>query len=182
MLRLVVGMIVAAISFVTPARAQSEPSAGAAAARVIIEALAPSSYGDWAYRWDAVSIRVSRYMHWHLYGPEPRDRAEEEVRRNGWVDVEGQDVGVSAFGGDTHVTSLSLDLPLAVAPRDVLDAIRAAGAEVSFQADFETYSEYWIAPPGRDGATLSSHRICTSPRSAVAPRCHDELMLTFEQR
>jgi hypothetical protein len=71
-----------------PAHAQSTPAPEAAVARVIIEALAPSSHGDWAYRWGALSTRVSRHMHWHLYGPEPRD-AQQEAQRNGWIEVDG---------------------------------------------------------------------------------------------
>lgn len=180
MLRFAFGIFVAVAFFVTPARAEGELAAKDAIARIIIEALAPTTYGDTAYRWDAVSIRVSRHLHWHIYAPDPRKRGD--VRRNGWIDAADHDVGVSVVGGEESVRSLSFTLPTGLTTLEMLDSIRAAGAEASFQSDFETYTEYWSAPPGRDGATLSNHRICTSPHGAAMQRCHDELVLTFEQR
>ena len=182
MRRFSLGIFVVVAMFVTPARAEGERSAEDAVARIIVEALAPNGETASAYRWDAVSTRVSRHMHWHIYAPDPRDRGEEDVRRNGWIAAADRDVSVSVLGGDTNVTRLSFTLPVAVTSLEVLGAIRRTGAEVSFQADFESYSEYWIAPAGRDAATLSSHRICTSPYSAARQRCHDELVLTFEPR
>jgi len=164
---------------VTPARAQDEPTPVAAVAELMVKALAPRSYGDWAYRWGAVSIRISRDMHWHLFEPDARDRPADAVaRRNGWITVRGQSVGISAFGGDQFVTHLTFELP-AASTLTLVEALRMAGAEVSFQADYETYSEYVVTPAGRRPGLLTSTRICTSPQSAAAQRCHDEMTLTF---
>lgn len=164
---------------VTPARAQDEPTAVTAVAQLMVKALAPSSYGDWAYRWGAVSIRISRDMHWHLFEPDARDRPADAVaRRNGWINVRGQNVGISAFGGDEVVTHLTFDLP-AASTLALVEALRAEGAEVAFQADYEAYLEYVVTPAGRDTGLLTSTRICTSPFSAAAQRCHDEMTLTF---
>lgn len=181
MARILLSIFAALAVLVTPARAHdTTPTAEQGLIRVMIEALAPSTQGDWAYRWDAVSIRVSRFMHWHLYGPEPTDRAPDGItRRNGWIDGAGWDVGVSAFGVDDRVTELSFEVHDAFA-LTLIEALRAEGVEVSFSSEDESTSQYVITPPGRDSGLLTTQRVCTSPHSAAAQRCHEVLTLAFE--
>lgn len=163
----------------TPAAAQEEERSEQIVARIMIEALAPESYGDWAYSWGALSARVSRHMHWHLFGPDPRELVEGAVsRRNGWISSRGQNVGISAHGDRENVTRMTFEI------RDgqtlaVLDALRSAGAEVSFAADWEESSDYVVSAPGRAAADLTSARICTPEGSRAARRCHSVLTLTF---
>jgi hypothetical protein len=151
-----------------------------ATAQVMIAALAPSDYGAWAYQWDAVSIRVSRLMHWHLFAPDDRDRPPDAIsRRNGWISEEGRTIGVSAFGLDDRVIKLTFEVN-AFHTLYLLEALRAEGVEVSFQGEDESSSEYVITPPGREEGMLTSTRICTSPQSRAAQRCHNEITLAFE--
>jgi hypothetical protein len=150
-----------------------------AAANVLIQTLAPSGQGDWRYDWGAVSPRVSRLVHWHIFEPDPRDRpAGAIVRRNGWLEVPGKQIGVSVFGDDDHVTMLSMEYR-EFHNLDLLEALAAEGAQVTFRADYESYSEYIVTAPGREAGLLTVRRICTSPRSAAAQRCHNEAELTF---
>jgi hypothetical protein len=150
-----------------------------AAANVLIQTLAPSGQGDWRYDWGAVSSRASRFVHWHIFEPDPRDRpADATVRRNGWIEAPGKQIGVSVFGGDRRVTMLSMEYH-EFHNLDLLEALAAEGAQVSFQADYESHSEYIITPPGREAGLLTMRRVCTSPRSAAAQRCHNEAELTF---
>ena len=165
------------------AHAQERRDDGVAAqavARVMIEALAPASGGDRAYGWDALSIRVSRHMHWHLVAPDPLDRAPDGLtRRNGWITAQGSEVGVSAHGPDERVSQLKFEVS-AFYTQTLLEALRAEGVDVAFQADWEESSEYLITPPGREGGMLTSARVCTPPESRATQRCHNELTLAFE--
>lgn len=164
----------------THAQGEAARPAEQAVAQVMIEALAPSSYGDWAYRWDAVSVRVSRHMHWHISKPDARDRPPDAAaRRNGWIEAPGKQIGVSAFGGDEAVTSLNFETD-AFHTLELVDALRQAGVEVRFQGDDESSSEYVITPQGRDYGVMRSARVCTSPESGAAERCHHEIELTFD--
>ncbi len=156
-----------------------ETRAAEATARVIIQALAPETYGDWAYRWDALSARLSRHMHWHLYGPDIEQPPDAVVRRNGWIDGEGSQIGVSANGVAERVSHLTFEVH-ALNTLTLLEALRAQGAQVSFQADWEESSDYVVSAPGRDSAMLTSTRICRPPESRAGPSCHTELTLAFE--
>lgn len=161
---------------------RSETPVVRATANVILQSLAETQYRDWGYRWDAVSIRVSRYVHWHIYEPDPRTRAADEiVRRNGWVDEPGAQVGVSVFGNDEKVTTLLFEYTT-FTNLDLLDALRDAGADVSFQGDYETYSEYIITRPSRETALLTMRRECAPDEiSAAARRCdRSGAELTFQ--
>jgi len=151
-----------------------------ATANVIAQVLPESQYRDWGYRWDAVTARISRLVHWHIYAPDPRERpADAIVRRNGWLEAPGAQIGVSVFGGDDQVTAVSFDYD-EFSNLDLLDALRDTGAEVSFQSDYESYSEYIITPPGREPGLLTLSRRCTSPNSAAAQRCSNGAELKFE--
>jgi hypothetical protein len=151
-----------------------------AAANVLIQTLAPRDYGDWRYDWAAVSARTARHVHWHIFASDARDRAPDAIaRRNGWIEAEGAQIGVSVFGTDERATMLSLEYD-EFHNFDLIEALRAEGAEVSFQADYESYSEYIVTPPARQTGLLTVHRRCTSPQSAAAQRCHNEAELTFD--
>ncbi len=164
------------------AQSEAEPDAPIvqATARVIAEALAPNDAGAWAYTWDAVSIRISRHMHWHVPRPDPIDRPPDALtQRNGWIGAGGGNVGVSAIGLDDRVIKLTFDVD-DFHTLHLVQALQAQGVEVSFQSEDESSSEYLVTPPGREGGMLTSTRICTSSESRAAQRCHDELTLAFE--
>lgn len=165
-----------------PASAQDQPTAEQAMARVIQGALAPSSLGDWRYRWDAVSIRIARDMHWHLAGPD--DASEETLSRHGWISGGGEQIGVTAYGAGETVGGLTMDynrwpqfdgepLPLIAA----LAGLGVEAAEIARNVAPEFYHTdapiivYRLTAPGRDGGALKLSEQCTSPRSAAAQRC-----------
>jgi hypothetical protein len=166
----------------SPASAQDQPTAEQAMARVIHGALAPSSLGDWRYRWDAVSIRISRDMHWHLVGPDDAD--EETVSRNGWITGGGEQIGVTAYGVGETVGGLGMvydrwpqfdgvPLPLIAALAELgVEAIEIAR---TFAPEFNHTDApvivYRLTAPGRDSGALKLSEHCTSPRSAAAQRC-----------
>lgn len=149
-------------------------------AEIIIQALPETQYRDWGYRWDAMSARVSGRMHWHIYAPDARDRpADFEVKRHGWVSAGANQIGVSVFGADERVTMLSFDYA-GFNALDLLEGLRVAGAEVSFQSDYETYSEYIVTPPGRAAGMLIMRRTCAPEEAVSARHCQDSAELTFE--
>lgn len=159
---------------------RSETPAVRAIANAIIQSIPESRYRDYGYGWGPMSIRVSRLVHWHIFEPDPRDRpADAIVRRNGWLDEEGAGVGVSVFGNDEKVTMLTFTYTN-YTNLDVLDALRDAGADVNFQSDYETYSEYIVTPPGREPALLTTRRTCTPDNAASARRCENGAEVTFE--
>lgn len=148
-------------------------------ANIIAQALPESRYRAWGYSWDAMSSRVSPLVHWHIVRPDARDRpADAVVRRNGWVEAPGLQIGISVFGTNAAVTMLLFEYN-EFTNLDLLDALRDAGAAVSFQADYETYSEYIVTPPGREAGLLTLRWVCSPPQSAVAQRCHSEAELSF---
>jgi hypothetical protein len=170
-------LLVAPASAQEPPRHADDPDVRATA-NVIINALPETQYRDWGYRWDATSIRISRFVHWHIYEPERRDRpTDATVRRNGWIDGARWDVGISIYGGDETVTLLTFEYDFFAL--DLLEALRREGAIVSFQADYESYSEYIVTPPGREPGLLTTRRNCSPERSARAPHCQDSADLTF---
>jgi hypothetical protein len=170
--------LIAAIA--SPAGARDNAvSAERAVANILISSLAPSSHGDWAYNWGAVSARVSMHMHWHLFEPDPRDRPEDyEARRNGWVSVNGDNVGISAIGGERDVTRIEVTSHR-FNGREMVAALQAEGADVRFQGDDESGMEYWVQAPDRRPGVLRTTRVCTSPQSAAAQRCRHVFVLTF---
>ncbi len=182
-MRVFVFALVAFLFAGAPARAQQEgATAHELAASLMIEALAPSNYGDWAYDWGPVSARTARHMHWHLFEPDPRDRPEDYVaRRNGWIDAQGQNVGVSAFGGERRVTELTFTFNREDHSDAVLAALRAEGATLDAVRTSEDLSEFRLSIAERKPATILSQSECTNPRSAVARRCWTTYTLRFER-
>lgn len=188
-----VGMLLAGALAVAgqPALAQPEPTADEAMANVIHAALAPESYGDWAYDWDAVSARISRLMHWHMPGPDKPD-ADEIVRR-GWISTAGMQISVKASGKGEAVTSLSFEINQRPRGRDdtsdLMGALSARGVAVaeterSAPPDFLNSDApiivYALSAAGRDNATLTRVQSCTSPMSAAAQRCTTTYEVAFD--
>lgn len=172
----------AVMAFAVQAHAQEQPTAEQAMARLIHAALAPSSYGDWRYRWDAVSIRISSMMHWHIFGPDKP--GEEAITRRGWISVPGEQIGVSAHGRGETVASLAFELKSWRKPdgdgAGLLSALAAEGVTATeterrdppelFHTDTPVIV-YRLSAPERDERTLTRTVSCTSPMSAAAPRC-----------
>jgi hypothetical protein len=173
-----------------PAAAQEQTTAEDAMASVIHAALAPSSYGDWRYRWDAVSIRISSLMHWHLPGPDKP--GEEAITRRGWISANGQQVSVTAHGIGETVTGLALGYSgwpgYEVERGTLIEALAARGVTVTetsrneapefFHTD-EPVILYRLSAEGRHDAALKQTHTCTSPRSAAAQRCDTTYLLDF---
>lgn len=169
------------LALAAPAYAQDNIET--ATARVMIEALAPSSYGDWAYDWSAVSIRVSRHMHWHLPDPDPRGRPEHaEVRRTGWIGASGAQVGVAALGAEYGVRLLAFNFGGGDDRDALFAALHAAGAQIDVVSESNRSGRYVLAAPERDAAILDRTLSCTPPGSRAARRCWTDYTLTFPGR
>lgn len=165
-----------------PASAQQPASTEKSVARVIHGAMAPSSYGDWRYRWDAVSARISSLMHWHIYGRDPAD--DDTLTRRGWISTPGLQIGVSAYGDGETVSSLAFEVHGRRAVDATEDAVLVALSAEGVAANeieqreppefFHTETPiiiYRLSAPQREEATLTISESCTSPRSAAAQRC-----------
>lgn len=151
-----------------------------ATANVIIRALPETQYREYGLRWDAMSIRVSRFVRWHIYAPDGRGRAPDTVvQRSGWIDGDAIDIDVAVFGDDDHVTMMTFKYDRFNA-LDLLESLRREGAVVSFQADYETYSEYLVTPLGREAGLLTMRRVCPREGAASLRVCHDSAELTFD--
>lgn len=173
-----------------PAAAQEQPTAEDAVAGVIHAALAPSTYGDWRYSWDAVSIRISSLMHWHVPGPEKP--GEDAITRRGWIPTNGRQISVTAHGIGETVTGLALGYSgwpgYQVEHGTLIEALAARGVTVTetsrneapefFHTD-EPIILYRLSAEGRHEAALKQTHICTSPRSAAAQRCEITYLLDF---
>jgi hypothetical protein len=145
----------------------------ASASDFIIEAIAPADDGD-QYRWEAFTARVSGSMQWSA---PPGTTPEGGVRREGRL--RGSGLGVVATGDATYVTALSIDAN-AVHGQTMLDALRANGrAEVTFQGDYESYSEYVITPAGADIALLTTNSTCIPFDPQPGEVCRNYVTLTF---
>jgi len=159
--------------------AASPPGAEARLARVMIEALAPDSLASGAYRWDALSIRISRHMHWQLANPDPAGRgADAPIRRNGWIANDGVQIGVSAHGGEAGVAALSFE-SVQLSPAALVAALEQEHAQLTPRPGQE--DAYVISAPGRRPASLSFARICRPEQSRAGPSCRSVFTLAFAQ-
>jgi hypothetical protein len=144
----------------------------ASAAHFIVAAVAPVDDGD-EYRWEAFTARVGNLMEWR--GP-PGATPEGGVRREGRL--RGTEIGVVATGDATYVTALSIDTNT-VNGLTMLEALRATGADVSFQGDFESYSEYVLTPAGRDIVLLTTNSTCIPFDPHPDEPCRNYVTLTL---
>lgn len=143
-----------------------------AASHFIIQAIGPTESGD-EYRWEAFEARVADRVRWRSPA---LTIAEGEVRRDG-VLAEGG-LNIVATGDATYAKVLSIDTD-AVNGIAVLEALRQAGAQVSFQGDFETYSEFVVTPSGRDTAVMATKSICSPFDPHPEEPCRNYVTLTL---
>src|SRR5262245_19924031 len=103
-------------------RESEAPTARQAMARVILEAMVPTSRTNYGRDWDALSVRVSSYMHWHLAPPDQATdiTSSTGIRRNGWVGDGTEQIGISAYGFES-VDSLTFALSPRIAAIEPAD-------------------------------------------------------------
>lgn len=165
------------------AHAQARPEnevAARAVANVIFAAMPDEQNASWGFRWDAMSTRVSRFVHWHLHAPDAPDRAPNDiVERSGWLEGDNYTFGVTARGIEAQLLEISIDYDH-FAPRTLLDLLRTEGATLSSEGDDESSTYYWVTMPGRAGVRLAMTRRCTPESSAMARRCNDIATVQFD--
>jgi len=171
----------------------AEPTARQDMARVIAEAMVPTSRYNYGRDWDALSVRISRHLHWHLAAP---DQAADitsatGIRRNGWIEDGKEQIGVSAYGFQT-VESLTFALsPKFAAPEPeeddtIIAALKAIGVAASPTPSQPTFSGIVTATwnldaEGRDRAHLIRSILCTPEGSAAARMCGATYELVLKQ-
>src|SRR5690348_2849917 len=122
-------LVLAPVSSAQGAPQAAEPTARQAMARVIADAMVPTSRNNYGRDWDALSVRISRYLHWHLAPP---DQAADitsatGIRRNGWIEDGTEQIGVAAYGFETVDTlTFALSPKFATSEPDEDDTIIAA--------------------------------------------------------
>jgi hypothetical protein len=137
-------------------------------------------YTSWGFRWDAMSTRVSRLVHWHLHAPDARDRAANDIiERSGWMEGDNYLFGVTARGIEAQLLEISIDYDH-FQPQTLLDLLRAEGAALSGEGDDESSTYYWMTMPGRAPVRLAMTRTCTPEGSAMARRCNDIASVQFD--
>jgi hypothetical protein len=168
-----------------PARAQQQPTTAQALAELIHEALPRTSSGEADNSWDAVSIRISRLMHWHLASPDAADAVE--IQRRGWLAADGDQIGITAFGDRDQVTTLAFEGAFSAYSfqppaddRELFAAMTARGITVG-EIERRSFPEelslplgqisYTVSAEGRHAARFTSSTHCTPPGSAAARRC-----------
>lgn len=164
---------------VEPAPSVVEPT-DAAVARIVVDVLAPTSWGAHPYSWEAVSIRISRRMHWHLAPPDRTTTPQGGLyRRNGWVESgPNRSAAISAWGDADRVRTLDFELRRtfgsdrgAEPPEAFAAALRAMGATVEKRDSPNVLAAYTLSMPGKRPALLAFTRTCTNPNAAAMPRC-----------
>jgi len=164
--------IIAAIALLLAACAHASPAAEGderAVAQVMIAALAdPSLEGR---RWEVLIARLSPAVRWQA-------ALDESTKRTGRIE-EGGRISVSAEGAQDRVTTLTFAVE-GFTTLALLEALRAEGADVSFQADYESYSEYVVNAPGREPALLTSASTCSPLEERPTIECRETAILAFE--
>jgi diadenosine tetraphosphate (Ap4A) HIT family hydrolase len=161
----------------------AEPTARQAMAKVIAEAMVPTSRYNYGRDWDALSVRISRHLHWHLAPPdEVTDiTSTTGIRRNGWIEDGKEQIGVSAYGFQT-VDSLTFALSPRFASTEpeeddtIIAALTAIGVTPSPAPSPPNFSgiatTVWnLDAEGRDQAHLTRSILCTPEGSAAARMC-----------
>jgi hypothetical protein len=145
-----------------------------AVTQFIIAAISPAERED--YGWDAFTARVSGAMQWDSVRSSAADGAE--VRREGRLTGRGGGQAIVALGDSAQIRTLSVGADSFHAMA-LLDSLRRAGAEVSFQGDYESYSEYVLTPSGRDVALLTTNSTCIPFDPQPGKVCRNYVTLTF---
>jgi hypothetical protein len=175
------------------AQQTSEPTARQAMAKVIAEAMVPMSRNNYGRDWDALSVRISRHLHWHLAPP---DQAADitsatGIRRNGWIEDGTEQIGVNAYGFQS-VDSLTFALSPKVAASEpeeddtIIAALTAIGVAASPAPSPPNFSGIATATwdldaEGRDRAHLIRSILCTPEGSAAARMCGATYELVLKQ-
>jgi hypothetical protein len=176
-----------------PAQAQEQPTISEALAELIHDAMPPTAWSGPHDTWDAVSIRISSLMHWHLAPPDTGD--ETAIERRGWLSAGGRRVGITAYGAGENVISLGFErgddsYGSEPAPdhRELLAALAARGITVNVVERRDNRGEppfpiastaYTLAAAGRENVRFTSATHCTPPGSRAARRCwvtHDLIL------
>jgi hypothetical protein len=89
-------------------------------------------------------------------------------------------VDVSAQGPEDRVAAFVVEHPELFFAITLIEALREQGAEVSFAADYETYSEYVVSMPGRESAYLTMATSCSPFEPRPPEGCTHTLTLAFE--
>lgn len=164
----------AALCLIAPASAQEEVDAPTqldhAVARAIAVVMGETAYESWTFQWGPLGVRGNREINWHLAGPDERADDRGVFKRNGWVHVEGSNVGVQVCGSAQDVRVLAFRDNRTTAERArrrLVAALQSAEIRVERIGD----EEFELGAEGRFPARLRIHGDCTGPYSAAAQRC-----------
>jgi hypothetical protein len=177
---------------------EGEATARQAMARVIVEAMVPTSRTSYGRDWDALSVRISRHLHWHLAAPDQViDRTSPTgIRRNGWIEDDQEQIGVSAYGFES-VDSLTFALSPRRTPAEpetsdpdaddtIITALKAIGVTAIPLPSRPNFSGIatmaWnLDADGRDRTQLVRSMLCTPEGSAAARMCGATYELVLRQ-
>jgi hypothetical protein len=152
-----------------------------ATARVMIAALAEEQSPQRGYGWDALFARIADDAHWHAAAPDSADGPPDAIRqRDGWIEAGSVHMPIAAQGLDDRVTQMKFEHMNAFYALALLESLAAQGATVSFQADYESFSEYVVSAPGRESALLTIANSCPPLEENAGRDCGQMLTLAFE--
>lgn len=152
----------------------AEDPAVTAVARFIIQAISPAQPED--YSWEAFNERVAGSLSWR--SPHYSAVMIRDVRRPGTLIGPGGGQSVTILGEGTQIRMLSINTN-SFHGLALLEALRRAGADVSFQGDYESYSEYIVTPAGGDFALLTTNSTCIPFDPQPGEVCRNYITLTF---
>jgi hypothetical protein len=133
-------------------------------------------------QWPAFEARMApmaEQLHWRCGEPIPPG-AEDAARCRGWMQMDGARINIAAVGNSDRVLRLEFEHNDEFTALSFLNALRAQGAEVDFQSDYETYSEYVVQAPGRTVALLTTVAHCSPFEREPGERCAQTLILTYD--
>jgi hypothetical protein len=163
-----------------PVAAQPQDAASVEALGAGIAGLMAVSRWELSMTWRAVGARA-RDIHWHLAEPGQPDEAGV-IRRTGWVDGGGSQIGLAVCGDDQHVLKLVARMSGEPAPTGtpaLVAALEASGVTVRSvlgQYDVRTYR---LGREARGNAHLVLSGGCTPEGSAAMRRCWTDVQVFF---
>jgi hypothetical protein len=157
-----------------------------AAARVMLASMSrheetpafAAAAGDRWDRFDARMTPMAEELHWRC-GEGIPPGGDNAARCRGWMEVDGARLDVVAIGNSDRVITFEIEHNDEFTALAFLNALRAQGADVDFQSDYETYSEYVVEAPGRQPALLTTRSHCSPFEREPGERCGQTLVLTF---